>query len=153
MNSIYQINISKGGVPKLPIQEANVLFNGIEGDKQKDRRYHGGPERALCLFSIDLIEKLKSEGHPISAGSTGENITISFKDYHLLVPNVKLKLGDEVVIEITSYAAPCKTIKRFFLNEIFVRISQKLFPNQSRLYARVLKEGRISVGDKIEILS
>ncbi len=152
MNYIYQINTSKGGVPKHAIDEAMILKNGIEGDIQKDKRYHGGPERAVSLFSIEIINKLKAEGHPITEGSTGENITMSFSDYDLLVPGVKLKIGDEVILQITSYAAPCKTIKKSFLNEIFIRISQKVFPNESRLYTRVLQEGRIKKGDDILIL-
>ncbi len=153
MNSIYQINISKGGVPKLPIDEAIITFDGIAGDKQKDKRYHGGPERAVCLFSIDLINKLKQEGHPIEAGSTGENITLSFPEYELLVPGTKIKIGPDVMLQVTSYAGPCKTIKRSFLNEIFIRISQKVFPNESRLYTRVLQEGRIKKGDEVCIVS
>lgn len=153
MNYLYQINTSKGGVPKLPTDEAIVTFEGIAGDKQKDRRYHGGPERAVCLFSIDIINKLRQEGHPIVAGSTGENLTLTFSEYALLVPGVKLKIGHEVILQVTSYAAPCKTIKQSFLDEGFIRISQKVFPNESRIYTRVLQEGRIRKGDEVFIVS
>lgn len=149
MASIFQINLSKGGVPKHPVDEAYVSFIGIKGDVQKDKRYHGGPDRAICLFSIELIHQLNEEGHSIYPGSTGENFTISFPDYHVLIPGVNIRIGDEVVLQITSYAAPCKTIKDSFLNDDFVRISQKVFPNESRLYARVLKEGRVRINDLI----
>jgi len=152
MNHLYQINISKGGVPKLPTDEAMVTFEGIVGDKQKDRRYHGGPERAVCLFSIDIIHKLQQEGHPIEAGSTGENLTLSFNKYGLLTPGIKLQIGTDVILQVTSYAAPCKTIKKSFLNELFVRISQKVFPNESRIYTRVLREGKIRKGDHVDII-
>jgi len=152
MGHIHQINISKGGVPKLPVFEAEVKFGGIAGDKQKDKRYHGGPERAICLFSIDVINELKTNGHPIYPGSTGENFTISIQNYHLLVLDTKIKIGSEVIIQITSYAAPCKTIRSSFKDEWFNCISQKLFPGQSRLYARVIKEGVVKEGDSIEII-
>jgi len=151
MNHLFSINISKGGVPKQPVFQAMVTKNGIEGDVQKDRRYHGGLERAVSMYSIELINKLKAEGHPVFPGSTGENLTISFPEYSLLVPGVRLAIGKEVILEIVSYAAPCKTIKRSFLNEIFVRISQKVFPGESRLYTRVLQEGSIQQGDLISI--
>ncbi|MBP8251701.1 MAG: hypothetical protein KAX40_05015, partial [Herpetosiphon sp.] len=75
MATIFQINMSKGGVPKTPIHEAQVNELGIVGDVQKDKRYHGGPNRALCLFALELIQQLQAEGHPIYSGSTGENIT------------------------------------------------------------------------------
>ena len=151
MNHLVQINISKGGVPKLPVEETFVTTLGLHGDKQKDKRYHGGVDRAVCLFSTQIIAQLQNEGHPIYAGSTGENLTIAFENYHDLKPGVILQIGDEVQIQIMSYAAPCKTIKQFFLNELFIRISQKLYPQQSRLYAKVLKEGSIRKGDSLII--
>jgi len=150
MGYVFQINISKGGVPKLSITEAQVGELGIMGDKQKDRRYHGGLDRALCLFSLEEIEKLKQEGHPIYPGSTGENLTISLQGYSQLQTGDVLKIGGEVVIEITSYTAPCKTIQDSFVDHKFKRMSQKLFPGSSRLYAKVLVTGKIRQGDKIE---
>ena len=150
--SLFQINTSRGGVPKLPVQQARVTTLGLAGDIQKDKRYHGGPERAISLFSIDIIQKLKQEGHPIAAGSTGENLTLAIDDYASLKPGIKLKIGIEVILEITSYAAPCKTIQHSFLQNEFTRISQKVFPHESRLYARVLQEGNIQAGDAVCIL-
>lgn len=149
MNHIHQIHTSKGGVPKLPVNSVYVAKNGIVGDKQKNKKYHGGPDRAVCLFSIEVIEKLQREGHPIFAGSTGENLTIYYSDYALLKEGVQLRLGEDVVIEITSYAAPCKTITHSFSDGKFSRISQKQFPGCSRLYAKVLQEGWIKKGDSI----
>lgn len=152
MNHIHQISISKGGVPKLPVLEAQVELNGLLGDKQKNKQFHGGPERAICLFSLQIIERLQSEGHPIHPGSTGENLTISFDQYENLVPGSKLKIGAEVILEISSYTVPCKTIKDSFQAQDFTRISQKLFPGSSRLYARVVQTGLVRVGDVIEVL-
>ncbi len=146
---IHQINISLGGVPKLPITSAVVGTLGIEGDKQEHLKYHGGPERAMCLYSSEIIECLRDEGHPIVPGSTGENITTSGLDWSLLKPGSRLHLGEEVLIEITSYTVPCRNISASFANGDFKRISQKLHPGDSRLYARVLVGGRIKVGDMI----
>ena len=55
---VVQLSRSRGGVPKLAVDEAIVTATGLEGDRQRDRRFHGGPERALCLYSDDLIEQL-----------------------------------------------------------------------------------------------
>lgn len=152
MNKVISINISKGGVPKLPVKEAWISKEGVEGDKQKDLRYHGGPERAVCLFSFELIERLQSEGHPVHIGSTGENLTLSADDYSEWVPGCRIAIGHDVLLEITSYAAPCKTIKNSFMDEEFSRISHKLYPGQSRLYASVLKEGTVREGDMVRLL-
>jgi MOSC domain-containing protein YiiM len=150
MDHIYQINISKGGVPKLPVKSVYVSKKGLVGDKHKNKKEHGGPDRAVCLFSIDVIEKLQQEGHPIFAGTAGENITLRYQEYFALHEGTQLKLGEDVLIEITSYTAPCKTIRTSFLEDNFNVISQKLYPGYSRLYAKVLKEGWIAKGDLIQ---
>jgi MOSC domain-containing protein YiiM len=45
---LIAINTSDGGVPKRPRAEAFVGANGIDGDRQRDLRHHGGPHRAVC---------------------------------------------------------------------------------------------------------
>jgi MOSC domain-containing protein YiiM len=149
---IFQLNRSNGGVPKLAVREALLTSNGLEGDRQRDLRFHGGPERALCLFALERILELQAEGHPIFPGSVGENVTVSGLDWTRLVPGARLALGDEALVVIESYAAPCKTITGSFLEGDFKRISQKLRPGDSRLYARVLSAGRLAVGQSVRML-
>jgi MOSC domain-containing protein YiiM len=150
---IHQLSTSPGGVPKTPVAEAFVSTEGLVGDWQNDRRHHGGPERALCLFSLERIEEIKAEGHPIFPGSTGENLTLSGIAWERLVPGVRLALGDDALIEIASYTAPCKTIRASFHDGDFTRLSQKLNPGYSRLYARVVQEGYVASGDAVRILA
>ena len=61
---IFQINVSSGGAPKLPVHAATVTPGGLEGDHQNDRKNHGGPDKALCLYSLERILALQAEGHP-----------------------------------------------------------------------------------------
>jgi MOSC domain-containing protein YiiM len=149
---VYQINVSRGGVPKLPVTQAQVTTVGITGDYQRDQQNHGGPGRALCLYTLEQIQQLQSEGHPITPGSVGENITLVGISLLELTPGTLLALGDEVEIEMTSYAAPCNNITDSFNDGDFTRISDKLHPGQSRVYARVLRTGRIVTGDSARIL-
>ncbi len=90
---IFQINTSPGGVPKLPIREAMVSEIGMMGDSHNFPDIHGGPDRALCLFSLERILELQSEGHPIFPGSVGENVTISGLDWAVMEPGRQLSLG------------------------------------------------------------
>lgn len=149
---VFRINLSNGGVPKLPVSEARVTRNGIVGDRQRYPVFHGGPERAVSLFSLEVIERVRAEGHPVEPGSTGENVTVAGLDWSLLAPGSRLAVGREVVLEITGYAAPCGTIKASFAGGRFKRISQKVNPGESRLYARVLGEGRVGAGDEVRVL-
>lgn len=147
---VVRINRSSGGVPKLPIGEAAVTIDGLSGDKQRDRRFHGGPARALSLYSLELIEALAAEGHPVEPGALGENVTISGLDWTCMCPGTRVGIG-EVRVELTSFAPPCRNIRSSFLDEGFARISEKVHPGWSRVYARVLLAGLVRVGDLVVI--
>jgi MOSC domain-containing protein YiiM len=148
---ILQINRSDGGVPKLPSRQAQVTSNGLVGDRQTAAGAHGGPDRALCLFSLERILALQAEGHLIYPGSAGENITISGLDWPQMHPGMRLHLGDQLIIEVTSYASPCYKIQESFVDGDYGRINQTNFPGWSRTLARVLQPGDIRIGDVIRL--
>lgn len=148
---LIQINVNpRGGVPKFPIPSASVTRQGIVGDAQRDREAHGGPVRAVSLYALERIEALRAEGHPIAPGSTGENLTIAGLDWERLRPGDRLRVGEWVELELTDYAAPCSTIAKSFVGGRVARISHRLHPGWSRLYARVISEGEIAPGDFVE---
>lgn len=149
---VHQVSVSGGGVPKLPVPQAEVTPNGLVGDRQRNRLFHGGPRRAVCLYSLEMIERLRAEGHPIAPGTAGENVTVAGLPWDRVVPGARLALGGEVVLEVTSYTAPCKNIIPSFADGGFTRISQKLHPGESRVYARVLRPGLVRVGDPVQLL-
>jgi MOSC domain-containing protein YiiM len=149
---VVQINVSDGGVPKQPVATAHVTVAGIVGDRQRNLKYHGGPDRALCLWSLEVIEALQQESHPIALGSAGENVTLAGLDWASLAPGSQIQLGTEVQVEITDYAAPCQTIMHGFSDRRFSRISQTHYPGSSRLYARVLREGILHPGDRAVVV-
>ncbi|RAH15637.1 MAG: MOSC domain-containing protein [Methanobacteriota archaeon] len=149
MGSVSSINISSGGVPKLPVSSVKVSREGLEGDSQNFHG-HGGLKRAVSLYSCELIEGLKKEGNPIFPGSTGENLTLEGVNWDLFQSGLKLSIGSSI-LELTMPAVPCKTISASFSND-FNRISEKKFPGWSRWYASVIKEGTIQAGDLVYIL-
>lgn len=147
---VVSVNVSSGGVPKLPVPGARVSAAGLDGDKQRNLEFHGGADRALCLYSMERIEALQAEGHPIASGTTGENLTIAGLDWARVVPGAALAVGG-VTLEITAYAAPCASIRPSFADRDSNRISQKKHPGWSRVYARVAGEGEIRVGDGVTL--
>ena len=151
MGVLRAINVSNGGVPKLPRPSCVVSMNGLEGDRQRDLRYHGGPDRAVSLYSLDLIRALQAEGHPITPGSIGENFTVEGIDWVQMVPGTRVEVGP-VVLQLTDYAAPCNNIAPSFQRRQYVRVNQKVNAAWSRLYARVLTEGSVKIGDDVRLL-
>jgi MOSC domain-containing protein YiiM len=151
LGRVVQVNVNpRGGVPKHAIEATEITTEGVAGDKQRDRRFHGGPQRAVSLFSIERIEALRAEGHPIAPGSTGENLTLAGVDWDAIKVGDRLRVGEWVELEITGYASPCSNIEASFADGAFKRMSQKLHPGWSRLYARVLAEGTVRAGDPVE---
>jgi MOSC domain-containing protein YiiM len=149
---VASINVSNGGVPKLAVREARVDVAGVWGDWQNNRKHHGGADRAVCLFSMERIEALRREGHPIAPGSIGENLTLAGLEWERLVPGTRLRVGGEVLLEVTSYTVPCRTIAESFVGGRSARVSQKVHPGWSRLYARVLAAGTVRVDDPVVLV-
>ena len=151
--SILQINASDGGVPKTPLDIAEVTELGISVDRQRNMKAHGGRDRALCLFSADVIEALQAEGHPIQPGDTGENMTLRGLDWAQLAPGSRLRLGESVLVEVTRYTTPCGHVAKYFRDGDPLHISQDRHPGRSRVYARVVQTGRLRPGDPVELLA
>lgn len=149
---VSQVNSSRGGAPKAAIESGRVTVEGIVGDYHNDTANHGGPMRALCLFTLEEIDRLAAEGHPIYPGAAGENVTLRGIPLDALIPGTQLAIGDQLLIEVTSFTTPCKEIAPAFSDRDFTRISHKLHPGESRVYARVLHEGEIRAGDIVRLL-
>ncbi|MEZ4450689.1 MAG: MOSC domain-containing protein [Nannocystaceae bacterium] len=149
---VARINVNPaGGVPKHAVPSAQITAGGVIGDRQLDLEHHGGPERAVSLYSVERIAALNAEGHPIAAGTAGENLTLAGIDWERLGPGARLTIGEGVILEITRPAPPCKTIAASFADERFVRISEKVHPGWSRYYCRVLREGVVRVDDPVAV--
>ena len=159
--SIAQLNISNGGVPKLPIPQANVHPLGLEGDRQAHPQFHGGPKQALLLISAEVIDQLKEEGFPLFYGALGENITTRRLDHNAFRVGQQFRIGPEVWIEITKMRAPCNQLDVYGAGRIqraiydkYVKAGNPEAPHwgMSGVYASIVKTGSIRVGDAITLI-
>lgn len=140
---VVSIHVSNGGVPKLVVPSARITANGVEGDRQRNLKYHGGPDRALCPYSQELRDALRAEGHPVEPGSMGENVLVAGIDWQRMVPGARLRLG-AVEIELTAFTRPCRNIQGSFRDGRFIRVSAEKYPGWSRVYSRVLMGGQLA---------
>ena len=141
---VTQLNVSGGGMPKQPVLQARVTPGGVEGDRQRNLKYHGGPDRAVCLYSEELYEELRDAGVDMTAGSVGENFTTRGLDLRTLAKGDRLRVGGSCVIELTDVRVPCRQLKMWDpdLPELIV--------GRSGWVARVVTEGLVRPGDRIE---
>lgn len=144
---VVQLARSGGGVPKAAVEELGVGWDGASGDRQANRKHHGRPWQALCLWSADVIDTLQAEGHPVTAGGAGENVTVRGLDWAAVRPGVRLRLGSAECV-VSAWAEPCSNIADCFVGRDFRRIDAARGP-VARVYATVTLPGSVAVGDPI----
>lgn len=142
--TLTQLNVSRGGMPKLPVDFAQVTRFGVEGDAQRNGKYHGGPNRAVCLFSEELYDWLREQGVDLKNGSVGENFTTKGIDLNALQKGDRLRVG-QCLIELTDIRVPCGNLKKW----------DKRFPGliegRSGWVAKVVEEAEVKPGAAIEV--
>ncbi|MGI8742222.1 MAG: MOSC domain-containing protein [Bryobacteraceae bacterium] len=156
---IVQINISRGGVPKLPIPEGFVTRLGIEGDLCAHPRFHGGPRQAVLLVCSEAIEILIARGYPLFFGALGENFTTRGLDHRHLRRGQRYRIG-EIFIELTKIRVPCATLDVYgpsIQHEIYdkqVKAGDATSPRwaMSGVYAQVLQTGTVRHHDIIALV-
>jgi MOSC domain-containing protein YiiM len=141
---LQQLNVSDGGIPKRPITEAMVTVEGVKGDWQKNRKYHGGPNRAICIYSEELYQGLRDDGVKVNNGDIGENFTTTGINLQHLKKGDRLEVGN-CIIEITDIRIPCYQLKKWDVD------LPELIVGRSGWVAKVIKEGMVKAGDEIVV--
>lgn len=138
---VLEINISdKKGIVKTPINEGNFIVDfGLEGDA------HGGDwHRQISLLGIESIDKMRKEGvEDLEFGSFAENITTEGIVLYELPVGTKLKIGDTIQ-EVTQIGKECHTGCA-----IAQKVGKCVMPKEG-IFTKVLKAGKVKVGDTIE---
>ena len=129
---------------------------GFVSDVQINRKYHGGPDKAVCVYASEhydfWAEVLGQEllGHELPNGSFGENFTLS----GLLEDQVQIgdvfKVGTARV-QISQPRQPCGTLAARFGIKNFVK--RVVDSGMTGWYFRVLEPGTVRAGDRLELLS
>ena len=156
---IFQISVKPDttgevGLPKMPVAQVQIDMAGLAGDynRYRQKKKNNAPDMAALIISPDVLGEQNKEGWPVKYGDLRENLTIANIDYGPISPGQKYSIG-EVEIEISYICDPCANLyalpyvgdKRSFE---FI----KTIMNRRGWYARVLKEGSVSVGDSFSFI-
>ena len=155
---VYSLNVGRG-IPKRPVERCYVTHLGVLGDAQVQPYVrpwggHGGEKKAVMLWSLEVIEQISGEGHPLcKPGRCGEQVTISGVDWALVKTGARIQLGQHVLLEATYMKGPCHQQEPNFTDagDGIQRISADRHPDDSRVHTRVLRAGYVSAGDKVQV--
>jgi len=151
--SVIQISVKPDtpgevGLPKMPVDQVWVKKEGLEGDYNRARMKKGNdPDKAVMIISTDILDQLNQEGWPVKPGDVGENLTITNIDYKKIAAGQKYLIG-EAEIEISFICEPCTNLYKLpYIGTQRGPEFMATIMNRRGWYARVLKEGLVSVGN------
>ena len=144
MGKVLSINISKGGIPKLPVQSCRVTSDGLRGDGREHDK-HNSKDRAVSLIDIEILHQLSNEGYEVSAGAVGENLTVEDLHVQSLDPGDHLMFSGGVEIELVESRQPC-----FVLDPLGENLKKDII-GRCGFLARVITEGMFTIGESISV--
>ena len=123
----------------------------LAGDGQADLRVHGGPDRALLLYSAEHYPAWENRfGRLLSYGSFGENFTVSKVTEHDVCLGDRW-VSDEIEIEVSQPRLPCfKLARRLDMPGLNLEV---IANRKGGWYARTLKQGHVQRGEKLTLVN
>ena len=127
--------------PMNPVDSATFIEGfGIEGDR------HAVKSGARTIRQVLLMDEDTLEGFGLGIGQVRENVTVRGIDLHEVKAGQRLALGDDVVVEITQFCAPCER-----MDEVRPGLREELFEQRGML-ATVISGGAVNVGDQVQVV-
>jgi len=127
--------------PMNPVDSATFIEGfGIEGDR------HAVKSGARTIRQVLLMDEDTLEGFGLGIGQVRENVTVRGIDLHEVPAGQRLALGDDVVVEITQFCAPCERME-----EVRPGLREELFEQRGML-ATVISGGAVNVGDQVQVV-
>lgn len=141
------------GIYKQPIATAQLTAEGLSGDRQADRRVHGGPEKALHQFAVGSYARLAALFPALAGqllvGSIGENVSAAgFDEENVCIGDI-FRLG-EARVQVSQPRSPCwKIDHRYGTAGVARAIAEH---GCCGWYFRVLDTARVNTGDELLLL-
>lgn len=142
--TVVSVNISPGGIPKLPVPGVYVRTAGLVGDGHNHQK-HYRLYQAVSLQNIEMLEELSREGYPLRPGTTGENVTLRHLDVNGLPLGTRLTFPSGLTVEVTKVRTAC-----YVLDSIDPSLKDNV-DGRLGMYAQVNREGEIRCGDTVSV--
>lgn len=139
------------GIRKRPVSQSTQLTReGFVGDDVADKKHHGGPDKAVCVYSGGHYGDWEQElGCALPPAAFGENLTVAELDEEELCIGDTLRLG-EARVQVTQPRQPCRILAlRLERPDLIELVIQS---GRCGLYLRVLTEGRVHPTDELTLV-
>ena len=138
----------RSGIFKSPVREALRLDEtGLEGDGQGDVEHHGGPDKAVCAYSVENLPYWGGRlGREMEPGAFGENFSAEG------LVETEVRIGDvfrvgTAVAQVSQPRVPCyKLAARHGEGELALWVKET---GLTGFYLRCLEPGEVRAGDGI----
>ncbi len=138
------------GGAKLPVPQAMLRFASFEGDGVANHEYHGGADRAACVYPAGHYAWWKTEhGLDLAFGSFCENLTVEGAREEEICIGDSFRVGDALAM-VTLPRDPCITLDRLTGCPSLARLARK--SGRCGFHMRTLEEGVIREGDPFELV-
>ena len=127
---------------------------GLSGDAQADRRFHGGPDKAVHHYALDHAAAWRAElpGLPDlleRPGAFGENISTHGLTEHDVCVGDLWRVGS-ALLQVSQARQPCfKLNLRFGVSDMARRVQAS---GRTGWYYRVIEEGFVAAGDALDLV-
>ncbi|GAC1427031.1 MAG: MOSC domain-containing protein [Candidatus Velthaea sp.] len=157
IGGIRKLRMPRGEVDsaivKLPATVPVALRgNSLAGDEQANRKYHGGPDRAVYAYASEDYRWWEARlGRTLEPGTFGENLTTAGIDVNAALIGERWTIGRDAVLEVSMPRVPCSRLAARMGDPAFVAT----FAQALRLgpYFRIVTHGDIAAGDAIRVTS
>ena len=140
------------GIDKEPVSGAiEFKDNSVAGDSVIDRKAHGGYDKAVYAYAIEDTKWWEGViGRELRHGSFGENLTVQGIDLNASLIGERWSIGS-VILEVSEPRIPCRVFAGFWDRPTLIK--EFTDARRSGTYLRIIKEGEISAGDEIKVIS
>ncbi len=146
MPTLLSVNVSSGGIPKLPVEKCAVTVDGLAGDG-RDHDKHISTNRAISLIDTEVLAQLAKEGYEVCPGAVGENFTVEKLNVQSLEPGDQLSFSGGLVIELVESRRPC-----YVLDPLGEELKTDII-GRCGFLAKVIVENNVSPGETIAVLN
>lgn len=122
-----------------------MTVDGLDGDAHAHAK-HNRPDRAVCLWDLEIMRQLISEGYTLCPGAAGENLTFEGLGVQQLPVGTVLEIGD-VVLRLTQPRKPC-----YVLDAIDPRLKDVVVGRLGYM-AAVVRGGTLTPGMSVRVLA